>query len=224
MVLLLKENFIVKDPGSAFTHFIGMILSLFVSIFLLLKTVKQNNLISLISIIVFSLSLILLYTASTVYHTFDLTDKINKRLQKFDHMMIYLLIAGTYTPLCLIALKGTVGYIMLAIIWTMAFIGIAKTAFVTNFPKWVSALIYIIMGWTCIFAFRPLSAILPLGGILWLLIGGIIYTIGGIIYALHLPIFNTKHPNFGSHEIFHLFCLAGSACHVIVIYQYVLNI
>lgn len=220
MVKTLKR---AKDPGSALTHFIGMILAIVIAIPLIAKAYMQSGYVHIIALSVFALSLILLYTASTVYHTFDLSDKINKRLKKFDHMMIYFLIAGTYTPICLIPLKGVIGYAMLAIIWSMAIAGIIITAFFVDTPKWVSSMIYIIMGWICVIAFSPLVKVLPGSGIGWLVAGGVIYTIGGIIYALHLPIFNMKHKYFGSHEIFHLFCLGGSGCHVVFMFRYIID-
>lgn len=210
-----------KDPGSALTHFIGMLMALFATLPLLLKASKSPNTVHLVSLGIFALSMILLYTASTVYHTFNLTDKINKRLKKFDHMMIFILIAGTYTPICLVALKGSIGTALLSLIWGMAFLGIILKAFWVTCPKWFSSVIYIAMGWTCVLAFSPLLNAIPTKAFLWLLAGGIIYTIGGVIYALKLPLFNKKHKYFGSHEIFHLFCMGGSACHFILMYQFI---
>lgn len=210
-----------KDPGSAVTHFIGVLMALFSAIPLLVRASKAPDIVHLISLSIFALSLILLYTASTVYHTFNLSDKINRRLKKFDHMMIFILIAGTYTPVCLIALNGTIGFGLLVLIWLMAFLGIGLKAFWVYCPKWVSSVIYIAMGWTCVLAFSPLLNSLSSAAFHWLLAGGIIYTIGGVIYALKLPIFNSKHKNFGSHEIFHLFCLGGSACHFIFMYKFI---
>lgn len=215
MVKLTKS---IKDPGSALTHFIGVVMSILASIFLIYRAYVYYGPKHIVSMIIFSLSLILLYTASTLYHTLDLTDKININLRKFDHMMIYLLIAGTYTPICLIVLKGVVGYVMLIIIWSMALIGIFIQFFVSNPHKWASAIIYIVMGWTCIFAFKPLFEKLSKEGFLWLLSGGLFYTIGGIIYALKLSIFEKMHPHFGNHEIFHVFVLAGSACHIALMF------
>lgn len=210
-----------KDPGSALTHFIGMLMALFATLPLLLKASKTPNMIHLLSLGIFALSMILLYTASTVYHTFNLTDKINKRLKKFDHMMIFILIAGTYTPICLVALKGPIGIGLLSLVWGMALLGIILKAFWVTCPKWFSSVIYIAMGWTCVLAFSPLLNAIPTKAFLWLLAGGIIYTIGGVIYALKLPLFNKKHKYFGSHEIFHLFCMGGSACHFILMYQFI---
>ncbi|GAA4653863.1 hemolysin III family protein [Anaerocolumna aminovalerica] len=211
----------LKDPGSAITHFIGMLMAMFSALPLLIRASDSPEKVHVISLAIFALSLILLYTASTVYHTFDLTDKINRRLKKFDHMMIFILIAGTYTPICIIALRGKVGISLLIAIWGMAILGICLKAFWVYCPKWVSSVIYITMGWTCVLAFTPLMSALPSAAFGWLLAGGIIYTIGGLIYALKLPIFNNKHPNFGTHEIFHLFCLGGSICHFIFMYRFI---
>lgn len=211
----------IKDPGSAITHFIGMLLALSAATPLLIKASKEQGFVHLISLAIFIASMILLYTASTVYHTFDLSEKINRVLKKCDHMMIFILIAGTYTPVCLIVLGGKVGLIMLCLIWGMAIAGICLKAFWVYCPKWVSSVIYIAMGWTCILAFTRIINTLSTAAFIWLLAGGIIYTIGGVIYALKLPIFNNKHKNFGSHEIFHLFCIGGSFCHFVFMYQYI---
>ncbi len=212
----------VKDPGSAITHLIGSVGAAAVAVPLLLKANPAKN--ELLSLSIFIFSMFLLYTASTLYHTFDISDKVNKALKKFDHMSIYLLIAGTYTPICMVVLNNRIGYIMLGVIWSMALLGICFTAFWVTCPKWLSSIIYIIMGWTCVMAFGPLLDSLSTAAFGWLLAGGIIYTIGGIIYALKLPIFNSRHRNFGSHEIFHLFCLGGSLCHFILIYVYVAGV
>lgn len=211
----------IKEPGSAITHFIGMLMALFAATPLMIKSAANPDLLHILSLSIFIISMILLYAASTVYHTFDQSDKINQILKKCDHMMIFILIAGTYTPICLIVLDGKVGITLLTIIWSMAILGICLKAFWVYCPKWVSSVIYIIMGWTCVIAFTPLLSTLPRAGFNWLLTGGIIYTIGGIIYALKLPIFNTKHKNFGSHEIFHLFVMGGSICHFILMYNFV---
>jgi hemolysin III len=215
------RNVKIKDPGSAITHFIGTLMAVFAATPLLIKAARQPDRVHLISLGIFILSMILLYTASTVYHTFGRTVKSNRRLRKFDHMSIYVLIAGTYTPICMIVLGGRNGMSMLALIWGLAAVGIAVTGFWLKCPKWFSSAIYIAMGWTCVLAFTQIINSLPHGGFLWLLAGGIIYTVGGIIYALKLPIFNNRHKNFGSHEIFHLFCIGGSVCHFILMYLYV---
>lgn len=217
----MKQIKKIKDPGSAITHFIGMLMAVFAAMPLLIKAAREPNRIHLISLSIFVISMILLYTASTLYHTFDLSDRINRALKKFDHMMIFVLIAGTYTPICLIVLSGKTGIIMLTLIWSMAIAGICLKAFWVYCPKWVSSLIYIAMGWTCVLSFTQLINTLPSAAFYWLLTGGIIYTVGGVIYALKLPIFNGRHKYFGSHEIFHLFCMGGSFCHFMLMYLFV---
>ncbi len=210
-----------KDPGSAITHLIGTLMTAFAATPLLIKAAHHPGPIHLLSLGIFILSMILLYVASTVYHTFGKTAKIHVRLKKFDHMMIYVLIAGTYTPICLIALGGRTGLAMLVLIWSIALIGIIVTGFWVHCPKWFSSVIYIAMGWTCVLAFTQIINALPVAAFVWLLAGGIIYTAGGIIYALKLPIFNNRHKYFGSHEIFHLFVMGGSICHFILMYNYI---
>ena len=212
----------IKDPGSAITHFIGMMMAIFSGVPLLIKAAREPSGIYLLSALIYIVSMILLYAASTMYHTFDISKKINQRLKKFDHMMISVLIAGTYTPICLIVLDKPLGYFLLALVWSFALIGILIKAFWVNCPKWFSSVLYIGMGWTCVLAFTQLLDALSTAAFGWLLAGGVIYTIGGVIYALKLPIFNSRHKNFGSHEIFHLFVMGGSVCHFVVMYVFVM--
>lgn len=216
-------KFHLKDPGSSITHFIGMLMALFSSIPLLIKASTNPDYIHTLSLAVFIISMILLYAASTTYHALNFSEKSNRILKKMDHMMIFILIAGTYTPICVVALRGPVGYRLLALVWSIAIIGIFVKAFWITCPKWFSSLLYIAMGWICVLAFTQILNALSTAAFLWLLAGGIIYTIGGIIYALKLPIFNAKHKHFGSHEIFHLFVMGGSICHFIVMYFFVAN-
>ena len=212
----------IKEPGSAITHFIGMLMAIFAAIPMLIKAAHEPGRIYIISLTIYAISLVLLYAASTTYHTFDLSQKVNTILKKIDHMMISVLIAGSYTPICLLVLKGRSGMILLAIVWGFAIAGILIKAFWVFCPKWVSSVLYIGMGWTCVLAFTQILNSMSPAAFGWLLAGGIIYTVGGIIYALKLPIFNSKHKNFGSHEIFHLFVMGGSACHFVVMYAYLL--
>lgn len=209
----------MKDPGSAITHFIGMMMAIFAAIPLLIKAAHEPDPIYIISLSVYAVSLILLYAASTAYHTFDFSEKANVIFKKIDHMMIFVLIAGSYTPICLLVLDKAVGIPLLGLVWGIAIIGIGIKAFWVFCPKWVSSILYIGMGWTCVLAFSQILNSLTPTAFGWLLAGGIVYTIGGIIYALKLPIFNSKHKNFGSHEIFHLFVMGGSTCHFVVMYS-----
>ena len=216
------KRFHIKEPGSAITHFIGMVMAIFAAVPLLFKAAREPDRIYIISMTIYAASLILLYAASTTYHTFDISEKVNTILKKIDHMMISVLIAGSYTPVCLIVLKGRLGIILLSIVWAIAIAGILIKAFWVYCPKWVSSVLYIGMGWTCVLAFTQLLDNLSPAAFGWLLAGGIIYTVGSVIYALKLPLFNSRHKNFGSHEIFHLFVMAGSACHFVVMYAFLL--
>ena len=220
MAQIIKKH--IKDPGSAIRHFIGMLMAIFAAVPLLIKAAHEPSRIYIISITVYAISLILLYAASTTYHTFDRSERINTILKKIDHMMISVLIAGSYTPICLLVLKGRTGIILLSIVWGIAVIEMLIKAFWVFCPKWVSSVLYIGMGWTCVLAFTQILNALSPAAFGWLLAGGIIYTVGGIIYALKLPFFNTRHKNFGSHEIFHLFVMGGSACHFILMYAFIL--
>lgn len=211
-------TFKLKDPGSAITHFIGMMMALLATIPLLVKAAREPDWLHLFALSVFALSMFLLYTASTTYHSLDISAKVNRRLQKMDHMMIFVLIAGSYTPICLIALKGHTGKLLCILVWSVALVGIIVKACWITCPKWFSSVIYIGMGWLCVLAFSQIFHALSKPAFGWLLAGGIIYTIGGIIYALKVPIFNAKHKNFGSHEIFHLFVMGGSACHFVTMF------
>lgn len=211
----------LKDPGSAITHGIAALLAVFAAAPLLIKAAREPDTLHVIALGIFILTMIFLYTASTIYHSVDSTEKVNRRLRKMDHMMISVMIAGSYTPVCLIVLHGKLGYMLCATVWAVAIAGILLKAFWITCPKWVSSVLYIGMGWLCVLAFVPIFRSLPRAGFGWLLAGGIIYTIGGIIYGLKLPVFNANHKNFGSHEIFHVFIMLGSACHFIVMYFFV---
>ncbi len=206
----------LKDKWSAITHFISMLMAIFAGIPLLIKAAQEPSKVYVVSLSIYVLSMVLLYFASTIYHSLDISERVNRNLRKFDHMMIFVLIAGTYTPVCLIALKGTMGIVLLSIVWGIAILGIVVKALWINCPKWFSSVLYIGMGWTCVIAFTKLLAALTPAAFGWLLAGGLIYTVGGVIYALKLPLFNKKHQAFGSHEIFHLFVTGGSVCHFIV--------
>ena len=211
----------IREPGSAITHFIGMMLAVFASTPLLIKAAISDGVTAFFAMAVFMLSMIALYGASTLYHSVTVKDRILKVFRKIDHMMIFVLIAGSYTPVCLIVLGGRLGYTLLAVVWAIAVIGMLVKALWITCPKWFSSVIYIAMGWVCLGVFGQLWSTLPYSAFLWLLAGGIIYTAGGVIYALKLPLFNSRHQYFGSHEIFHLFVMGGSICHFIFMYLYV---
>ena len=212
----------MREPINALTHLLGVLLSIIGLILLIHKSIIFDKSYNIPTFIIFGVSLILLYTASSVYHLVPGPDKIIKVLRKIDHSMIFILIAGTYTPVCLLALKGTLGIALLITIWVLALVGILFKMFWFNMPRWVSTSIYVIMGWLVIIAIYPLTKVLPLGGILWLFIGGVFYTIGAIIYGTKKPTIFSKF--LGFHEIFHLFVLLGSLCHFWVMFKYVMYI
>lgn len=211
----------IREPGSAITHYIAMMATLVAAIPLLVKAALHNGGQAVPALFVFAASMVLLYGASAIYHSVNLTGKSLILFKKIDHMMIFVLIAGSYTPVCMIILERSLGYWLLGIVWSVALIGILIKACWVTCPKWFSSILYIAMGWVVVFAFGPLYHTLTTPAFLWLLAGGIIYTIGGVIYALKLPLFNARHKNFGSHEIFHLFVMGGSLCHFIFMYFYV---
>ena len=214
------RSFSIREPGSAITHGIAMIFALIGAIPLMRRAMADGPAAG-IAALVFCASMILLYGASTAFHTFDINRRVNTILKKMDHMMISVFIAGSYTPICLFVLPGQTGLPLLAIVWGLALAGIIIKAFFVFCPKWVSSTLYIGMGWTCILALGTIFRNMELTGFVLLFIGGLIYTIGGVIYALELPAFDRLPKNFGNHEIFHLFVMAGSLCHYIVIYGYV---
>ena len=164
--------------------------------------------------------MVLLYADSTIYHSVNCSGRILRIFRKMDHMMIFILIAGTYTPVCLLTLPKPSGLMLLAAVWGIALVGIFIKGFWITCPKWFSSVLYIAMGWSCLSVLGQLFSLLPLHAFLWLLAGGLIYTAGGIIYALRLPLFDARHPMFGLHEIFHLFVMAGSLCHFVFMFCY----
>lgn len=209
----------IKDPVSALTHFAGAVLSLAAVVALIAKALSTGNWLYVLAFGIFGFSLVALYTASTVYHIIDKPEAMRQVARRVDHMMIFVLIAGTYTPICLISLSGTIGYALFALIWAIAISGIVMKAFWITAPRWLTSGLYILMGWLVVVAIQPVIAALSAEAFQWLLAGGVIYTIGGIIYALKWPLKN--NPWFGFHELFHLFVMGGSFCHFILIVAYV---
>lgn len=218
MVMTKKEKFQVKDPMSALTHFIGFLAVIPVFIFLLEKAETK---LQMISFVVFGISLMLLYGASTIYHTLKLSAEKTALLRRIDHMMIFVLIAGTYTPVCLVTLADKWGSILLTAIWGIAIAGVFMKIFWMGAPRWLSTTIYVVMGWLSITAFVPLMKAVGWDGFGMLLGGGIAYTVGALIYALKKPNLAILK-SFGFHEIFHVFVMIGSAFHIAFMFMYVL--
>lgn len=216
----MKSKF--REPVSGFTHLLGALLSILGLIVLVQYSLPKGKLSYVVTFAVFGISLILLYTASSIYHLLTVSEKAIKVLRRIDHSMIYVLIAGTYTPICIIALKGRMGWALFASIWSMAIIGIVLKLLWFNAPRWLYTMFYVIMGWVAVFVLYPLAKAMPLGAILWLVGGGIAYTVGAVIYAAKWPKITTEH--FGFHEIFHLFVLLGSFCHYWLMFKYLMKL
>lgn len=209
-----------REPLNTWTHFIGIILAALGLTVMVWRAALKHNPSLITGAIVFGISMILLYTASTVYHGFNGPKDIILRLRKLDHAMIFVLIAGTYTPICLTVLKGWLGYGLLIGVWSLAIIGIVTKVIFINMPRWLSAGMYLFLGWLSVAFIYPLFKALPISGFIWLCLGGVFYTVGAVIYAIKSD--KLKIGAFGFHEIFHLFILLGTLSHFIMINNYVL--
>ncbi|NLJ58905.1 MAG: hemolysin III family protein [Tissierellia bacterium] len=209
-----------KEITSALTHLGGAIFGVIALTLLLKLAIESESLIRIGAFLIFGLSMIFLYSTSCIYHFIDSSKKKAKIvMRKLDHIMIFVLISGTYTPVCLLILNKSIGYKLLAVVWSITLVGALIKIFWIQAPRWVSAGLYLGMGWLSIIVFIPLFNSMDLGGIFWLCLGGLLYTIGGVIYGLKKP--NIDKPWFGFHELFHLFVLAGTFCHFLMMYFYV---
>lgn len=200
----------IKDPVSGFSHAFGAALSVAGLVLLIVyAALYGEGAWDIVSFTIFGVGLLLLYTFSSLYHLLNLGEKGTRVFRKFDHIMIYILIAATYTPICLGPLRGGWGWSIFGVVWGIALIGIFLTIFWLNAPRWLTTSIYLAMGWTVIVAIYPMlttfASLNALGSLLWLLAGGILYTIGGVLYGLKWPHFKNKY--FGFHELFHIFIL-----------------
>lgn len=214
-------NRYIREPINGLTHLAGAFLAAIGLVLMVIKGISaQVSTISLVSLIIFGVSMILLYSASATYHMVIGSDQLIAWLRRLDHSMIYILIAGTYTPFCIISLNGTLGWTILGIIWLIAISGILFKLIWFHSPRWLSTALYILMGWLIIFAIVPLSANLATNGLILLIAGGIIYTLGGIIYATKPKWLESKY--LGFHEVFHLFILTGSFTHFLAVYSYLI--
>ncbi len=209
----------IKDPISGFSHAFGAVLSIAGLVILIVFAAIYGTAWHVVSYTIFGVGLILLYTFSSLYHLLNLKEKAMNVFRKFDHIMIYILIAATYTPVCLTVLRGPWGWSIFGVVWFLAVLGIILTSVWIKAPRWLTTSIYIGMGWIVIVAIYPMikifSSLNALNLLWWLVVGGIFYTIGGIIYGLKWP--HLKNKYFGFHEIFHIFILLGSICQYIFI-------
>jgi|SRR5690554_322898 len=200
---------------NSITHLVGAILALVGFGALLTIGIQQLDAAIIVSFIIFGVTLVLLYAMSTLYHSFR-SPRLKAVFQKLDHVCIYLLIAGTYTPYMLVTIGGKLGWIMLAVIWGLALIGLLLDTLLKKRIEWLQIIIYLVMGWVCVVVYQDLAKGFPSAGLNWLLAGGITYTVGVIFYVL-----DTFNKLRHAHGIWHLFVLAGSFCHFVSIAAYV---
>ncbi len=198
---------------SGLTHLFGAFLGVGGYFFLANRIPETADWVYKVSIVAFAASLVLLYLSSSAYHLLHVSNERQRLLRQIDHSMIFVFIAGSYTPFCLIALKGSIGIALLIGVWAIAISGVIVKVFWINGPRWPSTLLYIAQGWIVVVAIIPLIKAVSLPCLLWLVAGGVAYTGGSVIYALKRP--DPFPPYFGFHEIWHLFVLAGSFCHFI---------
>jgi len=203
----------LREPVNSLTHWAGAILALIGLVALLI--VGWGRPAKDISLLIYGVSLIFLFSASATYHMVQVKDKALEIFRKIDHAAIYFLIAGTYTPFCINAFTGFWKWGMLIIIWSLAIIGIGVKIFIIRAPRWLNAGIYIIMGWLCVGASGQLLAALPAWVLVWLIIGGVIYTLGAVVYIT--KIFNFIPGVFGFHEVWHIFVLLAAAAHFVAV-------
>jgi hemolysin III len=207
----------LKEPLAGFLHLIGAVLS--IPALVVLIVFGDSSAWKVVSFSIYGASLFILFLVGTLYHW--LPQSAGGRYQifrKLDHIAIYFLIAGTYTPFCLNTLRGPWGWTMFGLIWSMAIFGMVLQSIYIDVWRWLTTTIYILMGWIVVIALKPLIQTLPVGGLIWLFIGGVIYSIGGVIYTIKKP---DLHSKFGYHELWHALVLIAAACHFIAILFYV---
>jgi hemolysin III len=209
----------LREPVNGLTHLAGALLASVGLIVLLATAVRAGRVDQIVAFGVFGFSLIALYTASTLYHLLPLSPLGVARLRRVDHMSIFLLIAGTYTPFCLLALDGAWQAGLLALIWSLALCGILLKLFWMDAPRWLSVALYLGMGWVALVAAPALFRAVPIEGMAWVLAGALAYTTGALVYGFKRP--NPVPGVFGFHELWHLFVMAGSACHFWAVLGYI---
>jgi len=211
--------FSLRDPVSGLTHLIGALLAVLATVLLVERSVSPPMPWHIVTFSIFGGAMILLFTASTLYHWLPVSEKWVRVLRRVDHSMIFFYIAATYTPICLIPLRGPWGWSLFGIIWGLALGGIAMKIFWMHAPRWLSTAIYLAMGWMVLVGVYPLVRGLSTGALLWLAGGGVVYSLGAVVYAVKWP--NPWPKHFGFHEIFHIFVIGGSFCHFVVMYWFI---
>ncbi|MCP4216517.1 MAG: hemolysin III family protein [bacterium] len=207
----------LREPLNGLTHFIGILIAIVCTILLPTREAGPLTTRHVVSFAVFGGGMILLFTFSTLYHWLPLEGKKLELLRKIDHIMIFVFISASYTPICLITLRGPWGWWLLGSVWGITVFGFFLKIFRLNAPRVLYTAIYLLMGWLIVIAIYPLLDRMPLPGLLWMALGGVFYSVGATIYALKKP--NPK--GFGFHEIFHVFIILGALSHFVLIYRYV---
>jgi hemolysin III len=209
----------LREPVSGLTHLAGVLLALVGLGVLLVRASGAGRVDQFVAFGVFGCSLVALYAASTLYHLLPVSPATVARLRKLDHVAIFVLIAGTYTPICVLALEGGWSVGVLGLVWTLALCGGLLKVFWMDAPRWLSVGLYLAMGWLAVIAASAIFQAVPPGGIAWILGGGLVYSVGAVIYGFKWP--NPAPGIFGFHELWHLFVLAGSACHFLAMLLYI---
>jgi hemolysin III len=209
----------LREPVSGLTHLAGALLAVVGLVVLLTTAAGAGRMDQFVAFGIFGCSLIALYGASSLYHLLPLSPPAVARLRRLDHMTIFVLIAGTYTPVCLLALDDGWRAGMLGAVWGLALCGVLLKLFWMGAPRWISVALYLAMGWLAVVAAPAIFRAVPAGGTAWILAGGLIYSAGALVYGLKRP--NPLPGVFGFHELWHLFVLAGSACHFWAILRYI---
>lgn len=207
----------IREPFNGLSHLLGALLG--VAALVVLVCLAPNKPWHISGFAIYGATLILLYTASALYHSLPVSERGVKRLLMFDRVGIYLLIAGTYTPLCLVPLRGAWGWSLLGVVWSLALLGSLCEIIWRGAPQWITTGLYLVMGWLAVFAFGPLMQTLTGAGLVWLVAGGVVYTVGAVVCLTGRP--RLWPGAFGAHELWHLFVLGGSACHFVMMVRFV---
>ncbi|MCK5541350.1 MAG: hemolysin III family protein [Desulfobacterales bacterium] len=210
----------LREPINSISHAAGAIASLVGLALLIVFSSLKGSVWHIVSFTIFGFTLVMMFTSSSLYHGLRISDAKLAIFRRIDHIMIFLLIAGTYTPVCLVPLRGAWGWSIFGVVWGLALIGIILKIFFMNAPRLVSTIIYLIMGWVCVVAIYPIVTILQGACVAWLFAGGLFYSIGAVIYSLKRP--NPFPGIFGFHEIWHIFVILGSFCHFWVVFKYLI--
>ena len=211
------RRFRLREPFSGLSHLGGALLG--IAALVVLVTLARGKPWHESGFAIYGATLIVLYLASALYHLLPVGAHHIERLRTFDHIGIYLLIAGTYTPICLVPLRGGWGWSLFGVVWGLALFGSVTEVAWRTAPRWLGLVLYMVMGWLAVIVFRPLAHVLPAAALGWLVAGGLVYTLGAVVFALERP---RLWPGiFGAHDLWHLFVLGGSACHFVLMLRFV---